>query len=181
MRIMTRKAAVYPGTIADLRLLVEIDADNMSVRYEGPYKSKPVREKSGHLIIKLPVDVMAADRKTRNTHYFRVDHIVWALTTGEWPDGWIEHLNGLRHDCTIENLVHLDPDGRRWWWLNGELVEVQGGDTPITYVVTDGEYSIIVPKLVGVMYEEDDNVTINGAVAPRTEGVPAVSEVPETG
>lgn len=175
---MGRKALPYPGSVDELCMLVDIDG--YSVRYDGPYRSKPTRDKSGHMLIKLPVSVHNVERKQRKTQYFRVDHIVWALATGEWPEGWIEHLNGMRVDCSIDNLVHCDPDGRRWWRLNGELVEVQGDDTPITYVVTDGNRSIIVPKLVGVDYEDDDE-PYTSTIAPRPEGVPAMPEVPDPG
>lgn len=178
---MGRKARMYPD-LDTLRMLVEIDGD--SVKYIGPYKSKPIRDKGGHLIIKLPLDLFAVERKQRKAHYFRVDHIVWALTLGEWPDGWIEHLNGLRHDCTMDNLVLCDPEGVRWWHLNDELVEVQGdglrGTGPITYRVTDGDTTFVLPKLVGVTYEEEDEPAPR-AKAPHPQGVGVVPEVPNAG
>jgi len=30
--------------------------------------------------------------------------VVWALYYGEWPDGWIDHINGCRTDNRPENL-----------------------------------------------------------------------------
>ena len=181
---MGRKATMFPDTIDALRTLVEYDPIDGVIRYLGPYKPKPTRDKQGHLLMKLPVALFAVERKSRTSRYYRVDHIVWALTTGEWPTGWIEHLNGMRSDCSVDNLVHCDPDGRRWWQMNGTLVEVQGDGLhgyPITYVVTDGDERVLVPKLVGVNYEDDDDTESDGAPAPYPEVAGDMSQVPEPG
>jgi hypothetical protein len=151
-----RKAISYPD-MDTLRMLVEYDPIDCVVRYTGPFKVKPIRDKNGHVQLKLPVNIMAVDRGTRQARYFRMDHITWALVTGEWPTGWIEHINGLRADCAIANLVHLDDDGKRWWWFSGMLMEVQGNDDgPITHVVTDDQGTRVEPWLANVLYEVEN-------------------------
>lgn len=178
----TRKATVYPGSMNDLRMLVEYDQIDGVVRYTGPFKSKPTRDKHGHLLLKLPVDVMQVERRQRVAKYYRVDHIVWALVAGQWPEGWIIHLNGLRTDCAIDNLTHLDDDMALWWILNGELVEVQYNSVgPITYRVTDGDQAFVLPKLVGVRYEDEDGWQTDGTSAPHTQSVGSVPQVPDPG
>lgn len=35
---------------------------------------------------------------------FMAHRVVWALHHGEWPDGWIDHINGCKTDNRPENL-----------------------------------------------------------------------------
>lgn len=39
-----------------------------------------------------------------NSVAFRVHRIIWLITYGEWPEGQIDHINGVRDDNRIENL-----------------------------------------------------------------------------
>lgn len=39
-----------------------------------------------------------------NNVAFRVHRVIWLITYGEWPDGQIDHINGVRDDNRIENL-----------------------------------------------------------------------------
>jgi hypothetical protein len=134
-------------------MLVHYDPESGGMRTLGPYKSTGTLMKDGHMHIALPVTVMAADRGARKAKYFRADHIAWMLATGEWPSGWIEHVNGVRPDSKLSNLVHLDADGRRWWHHGTTLVEVEGdgirGDGPITYRVMHGDEVVVVPRIKG--------------------------------
>lgn len=43
--------------------------------------------------------VICTDRKKIPAH-----RLVWALVKGEWPEGQIDHINGIRSDNRIENL-----------------------------------------------------------------------------
>jgi hypothetical protein len=35
---------------------------------------------------------------------YRVHRVIWLMTYGNWPDGQIDHVNGVRNDNRIENL-----------------------------------------------------------------------------
>lgn len=39
-----------------------------------------------------------------NNVAFRVHRVIWLITYGEWPEGQIDHINGVRDDNRIENL-----------------------------------------------------------------------------
>lgn len=39
-----------------------------------------------------------------NTINYRVHRLVWLITYGRWPEGQIDHINGVRDDNRIENL-----------------------------------------------------------------------------
>ncbi|MBZ3666616.1 HNH endonuclease signature motif containing protein [Pseudomonas monteilii] len=39
-----------------------------------------------------------------NNVAFRVHRVIWLITYGEWPEGQIDHVNGVRDDNRIENL-----------------------------------------------------------------------------
>lgn len=38
---------------------------------------------------------------------YRAHRIIWLLHTGEWPEGEIDHINGVRSDNRISNLRHV--------------------------------------------------------------------------
>ena len=35
---------------------------------------------------------------------YRAHRVIWALVHGEWPEGQIDHINGVRDDNRLENL-----------------------------------------------------------------------------
>lgn len=37
--------------------------------------------------------------------------IVWAIAKGEWPKGYLDHINGIRSDNRIQNLRDVDDEG----------------------------------------------------------------------
>lgn len=39
---------------------------------------------------------------------YRAHRIAWAVSYGEWPDGHIDHINGIRSDNRLENLRVVD-------------------------------------------------------------------------
>jgi hypothetical protein len=41
--------------------------------------------------------------------HLKAHRIVWALENGKWPEGQIDHINGIRHDNRIENLRDVPP------------------------------------------------------------------------
>ena len=40
---------------------------------------------------------------------FKAHRVIWALYHGEWPDGEIDHINGIRDDNRIANLRLVNP------------------------------------------------------------------------
>jgi hypothetical protein len=40
--------------------------------------------------------------------HFKAHRVAWCLHYGEWPDGFIDHINGIRDDNRIENLRSVD-------------------------------------------------------------------------
>lgn len=40
---------------------------------------------------------------------FLAHRVAWALHYGTWPDGWMDHINGIRTDNRILNLRVVDP------------------------------------------------------------------------
>lgn len=111
-----KKAKPYPSDHATLKMFMSYNADSGMVTTFGPYKGTPRENYNGYTILKLPHNAEKLRGGKRDTHYYRVDHLAWMYCTGEWPSGWIEHVNGILSDNAIENLVHLDDEGRRWWY-----------------------------------------------------------------
>lgn len=37
-------------------------------------------------------------------HFYRAHRVAWLMTYGEWPEGAIDHVNGIRTDNRIANL-----------------------------------------------------------------------------
>lgn len=114
-----RKAKRYMGTFEFIRDLVHYDPDTGAMETLAPYKSSGTVMKDGYLHLPLPVDGLRFERGRRKTSYFRADHIAWMLVTGQWPDGWMEHINGIRMDNALDNLVHYtgeDGEYVRWWY-----------------------------------------------------------------
>lgn len=135
------KARRYPADLDTLKTFITYDPDEGRFVWLGAYNVRPRPNKSGYNVLKLPHEVTATARGNRETAYYRCDHLAWFYMTGEWPSGWIEHLNGLSTDDTIENLIHLDKDGARWWY--------------------GAQVGMTLRKLVRV----EDSQTYNGAVA----------------
>ena len=120
-----RRAREFPSSVEVLASLVSHDVEEGVVQGLGKYGSYGRVNDNGHRVLKLPSVVFpgAMGRGSRkDAAYYRVDHIIWALMTGQWPGGWIEHLNGILCDDHIDNLIHLDNEGVRWWYgvLPGE-------------------------------------------------------------
>lgn len=113
-----RKAKAFPGTYEQLIDMVFYDANTGAMETMGAYKSTGTQMKDGYLHMPLPRPDTYEDRERghRKTTYYRADHIAWMLATGTWPDGWMEHINGMRMDNALDNLVHVNADGERWWY-----------------------------------------------------------------
>lgn len=113
--IRGRKAKAYPGTYEQLREVLYYDPDTGTMETLGPYKSTGTQMKDGYLHMPVP-DPDTMERGKRKTTYYRADHLAWMLVTGEWPSGWMGHINGIRIDNTLDNLVHMDAKHDRWWY-----------------------------------------------------------------
>jgi len=72
------------------------DAD--AARFANRYAGQQVGglNDKGYVVIAIRGRVCVAHR------------IAWAMTTGEWPDGEIDHINHVRSDNRLCNLRHVD-------------------------------------------------------------------------
>jgi len=114
-----------------------------------PYVSTGASHKDGHLHIPLPVSNQDVGRGERRVEYFRADYLAWYISTGTWPTGWMEHINGLKMDNRLDNLIHYDTYGDRWWYgaqapgQERTLVEVEGDLEPTTVrTLVDGKVQL---------------------------------------
>lgn len=147
-------AREFTGGLEFLKTLVEYNLDTGEVTTSLPYNVRPRIQHTGYRMLKLPV-TSEGTGKERRTAYFRVDHLAWYLAVGYWPHGHIEHLNGLLWDDSIDNLVHREPDGKRWWYgpqpgtAMRYLVEIEGdasSNTPLIDIYQEGENVVAKPR-----------------------------------
>lgn len=140
-----KKAKPYPSDHEMLKRFLTYNPETGTVETFGTYRGTPRENDSGYTIVKLPHDPDEQVRGSRVTSYYRVDHLAWLYMTGEWPSGWIEHVNGMLWDNAMDNLVHLDADGVRWWFgtqhgdVFRKLVRIEddpSGGGPATDIVT---------------------------------------------
>lgn len=142
-----RKAKTYPHDVGTIARYVVYDPDTGELATSEPFASHGTVAKDGHVMLAVPMSE-SVERGERVTEYFRADHIAWMMVTGEWPTGWMEHINGLKQDLKLDNLVHVTPEGIRWWYgaqISGEpreLVTVEAADGlrsdgPLLFFVDD--------------------------------------------
>jgi len=119
-----QKARPYPADVETLRSFMRYDADTGMAETIGQYNTRPRDRDNGYTYISLPHSEAATARGRRESRAYRLDHIAWYYATGEWPSGWIEHVNGITTDNSLDNLVHLDAEGVRWWFgaQDGDVV-----------------------------------------------------------
>lgn len=84
--------------ISELRRLLRYDADTGHLwwlTHEGRKQAgKPAGTDIGNGYIAVRI---------AGTRY-KAHRLAWALQHGDWPDGMIDHRNGIRHDNRIANL-----------------------------------------------------------------------------
>lgn len=151
-----RKAKPYPGTVDVLMAVLTYDPVSGAMSTIGPHKAEPRMNHNNLMVIKCPTNELTM-RGNRQADYFRADHLAWMYVTGTWPEGWIEYVDGFPHNLAIENLVHVDDEGVRWWYGAQpdsdvmELVRVEGNATdtgPIAEVYDlGGETTVIKPRV----------------------------------
>lgn len=54
------------------------------------------KDTAGHLNVKI-----------KGKDYL-LHRVIWLMVTGEWPDGHIDHINGIKHDNRWENIRLVD-------------------------------------------------------------------------
>lgn len=80
-------------SVERLRELFSYDRDTGVVAKKAPAQRKPPAVRHNDYV------KVSADGKTYLAH-----RIAWALATGEWPAGEIDHINGIRSDNRLANL-----------------------------------------------------------------------------
>lgn len=127
-----RRARRYPCTVEEAQSILRYDPLTGEMVTLDLYNIKARRGKDGYNLIRLPVSMEHSERGSRLMADFRVDHLAWYITMGYWPDGWIEHVNDLHSDDSLDNLVFLDLEDRRWWFG----AEVAGGAPMLVEIET---------------------------------------------
>jgi hypothetical protein len=93
-----------PAKLVDDMFLLDINTGELSRRVmlnnRWPVGSKVgfVRKKDGYVQINIMKSKYLAHR------------VVWCKHYGEWPDGEIDHINGIKTDNSIINLRLADPN-----------------------------------------------------------------------
>lgn len=148
-----RKATPVPGPLGDLLDVVWYDPETGLVEVLYPRLTTGTVNKAGYRLLRY-VPMAGAPV------YLRADHIAWLMMTDEWPEGWIEHVNGLHDDNTISNLIHVDEDFRRWWVdTRGEKDTVVEVTTEVIRTMTD-KGVVVRPLLEGEDFDLIVNVDI---------------------
>lgn len=79
-------------------------ADSWNRRFAGTRADKPPTQR-GHYGYRF---VLIFNRP------YRAHRVIWAISTGRWPDGQIDHINGDRTDNRLANLRDVgDLENRR--------------------------------------------------------------------
>lgn len=132
MNRLGRRAKAYPFGVDELTRVLSYDPETGIMGTVPPFSTRGARMNSGHLYVAVPLLIDVTLRGNRKTEYLRADHLAWMLTTGRWPSGYMEHLNDLKADNRLDNLVHFDEDGVRWWYgrhppdMERRMVTVKG-------------------------------------------------------
>jgi len=67
--------------------------------------------------------------------------VAWFLHYGKWPKGFIDHINGNRHDNRIDNLRDINPKDNC-----KNLMQHREGKTLYVQVKNKKSYNVFVPK-----------------------------------
>lgn len=149
------KARQWPGTRETLLSVVTYNPETGDMNAIGPFNVRPYKGPGGQMLLRLPTTEDKMGRGKREAHYYRIDHLAWLAMTGQWPSGYIEHIDDMLENNAIENLVHIDDAGVRWWFGaqagldERELVRVEGTDNDNTKidVYHDGNTNVFKPRV----------------------------------
>jgi hypothetical protein len=86
-------------TIEELRRKMDYDPDTGKLTWRELRNSKRIGEEAKSLDVGGYVQVSFGVGKIAKGH-----RLAWAHYNGEWPDGHIDHINGVRNDNRIANL-----------------------------------------------------------------------------
>lgn len=107
---------------------------------------------------------------------WKAHRMAWAMHYGEWPVGWIDHINGIRSDNRISNLRLVTPResgaNRKSW----------GPTSPYLGVYLDKKSNVWRAKInLGSFDNEEDAARAYDAVARVVHGEFAKLNFPDAG
>lgn len=72
----------------------------------------------------------------------RAHRVIWAMTTGAWPEGEIDHINGDRADNRMENLreVSSGENGRN----KGLRADNTSGQVGVSWSRLEGKWKVLI-------------------------------------
>lgn len=90
-------------TPEELRNAFDYDPETGHIKPKGSTRYSAIRdgkaEYAGYVSVRL------------NGRQYQAHRVIWAMAHGKWPDGVIDHINGIRSDNRLDNLRDVSQRG----------------------------------------------------------------------